>query len=61
VAHEYGILMRSCAADLVGKEKDEFRGYLSNMRNDFHAVILKREREGKSERGSEQTHNACFE
>jgi len=38
VAYEYGMLMRSWCVTLVGKDKEEYRGYLSNMRKDFHTV-----------------------
>jgi hypothetical protein len=37
VAHEYGILMRSWCAALVGKDRDEFQSYLLS-RTDFHTV-----------------------
>jgi hypothetical protein len=38
VAYEYGMLLRSWCVQLVGKDKDEYRGFLSNMRKDFHTV-----------------------
>ena len=38
VAYEYGMLLRSWCVQLVGKDKDEYRGFSSNMRKDFHTV-----------------------
>jgi len=38
VAYEYGMLLRSWCVQLVGKDEDEYRGFLSNMRKDFHTV-----------------------
>jgi hypothetical protein len=38
VSYEYGILIRSWACLLVGRDKSEYKGYLNLMKNDFHTI-----------------------
>jgi len=38
IAYEYGILIRSWGCLLVGRDRAEYHGYLSLLKNDFHTI-----------------------